>query len=229
MGARVSQLCGFRTVYPVDEFRVFDVKLRAALRLGANSLLRGKRPDGHWVFPLEADATIPADFILLQHFLGRIDDRLNGRIAAYLRRIQAPEGGWPQYAGGAFDLSVSVKAYFALKVVGDPAEAPHMRRARAQILAAGGAERANTFARIQLALFGVLPWNSLPAMPVEMMLLPRWFPVTIWRMAYWSRTFIAPSRYCWRYDRARAIRAARASTSSCVSPQVRSAFGVNPG
>jgi len=155
-------------------------------------LLRHRRPDGHWVFPLEADATIPADFILLQHFLGRVDDGLNARIAARLRRIQAPAGGWPQYPGGAFDLSVSVKAYFALKAAGDCEEAPHMLRARALILAAGGAERANTFARIQLALFGALPWSSLPAMPVELMLLPRWFPISIWRMSYWSRTFIAP-------------------------------------
>jgi squalene-hopene/tetraprenyl-beta-curcumene cyclase len=168
------------------------MRLKEAIQTAALALLRHRQADGHWVFPLEADATIPADYVLLQHYLGRIDDRLNARIAAYLRRIQAAEGGWPQYPGGAFDLSVSVKTYFALKACGDPAGAPHMRRARAQILAAGGAERANTFARIQLALFGALPWASLPAMPVELMLLPRWFPITLWRMAYWSRTFIAP-------------------------------------
>lgn len=168
------------------------MSVKEAIQTGVVALLRCRQQGGHWIFPLEADATIPADYILLQHYLGRIDDRLNARIASYLRCIQAAEGGWPQYPGGAFDLSVSVKAYFALKASGDPAEAPHMRRARARIRAAGGAERANTFARIQLALFGALPWDSLPAMPVELMLLPRWFPITLWRMAYWSRTFIAP-------------------------------------
>lgn len=163
-----------------------------AVQRGADGLLRRQRPDDHWVFPLEADATISADYVVLQHYLDRIDDGLNGRIGTHLRRIQAAEGGWSQYPSGPFDLSVSVKAYLALKAIGDPADAPHMVRARERILERGGAERANVFARIQLALFGVAPWDSLPAMPVEMLLLPRWFPITIWRVAYWSRTFIVP-------------------------------------
>jgi squalene-hopene/tetraprenyl-beta-curcumene cyclase len=169
-----------------------QAELLQAVRRAAASLARRQRPDGHWLFPLEADATIPADYVLLQHYLDRIDDGLNARIGTYLRRIQSPGGGWPQYTGGSFDLSVSVKAYFALKAVGDATDAPHMLRARERILEQGGAEQASVFVRIQLALFGVVPWNSLPAMPVEILLLTRWFPVTIWRVAYWSRTFIVP-------------------------------------
>ena len=85
-----------------------------------------QREDGHWVFELEADATMPALFILLQHYLGTIDARLQQRLAAYLRETQGIDGGWPLFHGGELDLSASVIAYFALKAAGDPANAPHM-------------------------------------------------------------------------------------------------------
>ncbi len=94
------------------------------------------------MFELEADATIPAEYVLLRHYLGEPDDlELEARDRRYLRRIQAPEhGGWALFHGGGFDVSATVKAYFALKMIGDPSDAPHMARARAAILATGGAE-----------------------------------------------------------------------------------------
>ncbi|MGC9269416.1 squalene--hopene cyclase [Acidiphilium sp.] len=160
------------------------------------TLAAEQRDDGHYVFELEADATIPAEYVLLEHFLDRIDADLQARIGVFLRAIQgnSPQnpGGWPLFHDGAMDLSASVKAYFALKAIGDDPEAPHMRRARAAILARGGAARTNVFTRIQLALFGALPWHACPVMPVEIMLLPDWFPITIWKISYWSRTVIAP-------------------------------------
>ena len=158
----------------------------------ATALKRLQRPDGHFVFELEADATIPAEFVLLQHFLDRIEPALEGKIAVYLRSIQGTHGGWPLFHDGAFNLSASVKAYFALKMIGDAPEAPHMARARAAILAAGGAERTNVFTRAQLALFGEVPWRAVPAMPVEIMHLPRWFPFHLDRVSYWSRTVLVP-------------------------------------
>jgi squalene-hopene/tetraprenyl-beta-curcumene cyclase len=151
-----------------------------------------QQSDGHWLFELEADATIPAEYILLQHYLGEIDDALQAEIAKFLRALQADHGGWPLFYGGDLDLSCSVKAYFALKAVGDPEDAPHMVRAREAILARGGAAHANVFTRIQLALFGELPWHAVPVMPVEIMLLPRWFPFHLTKISYWSRTVIAP-------------------------------------
>ena len=155
--------------------------------------LRGhQKSDGHWVFELEADATIPAEYILLEHYLDRIDDDLQAKIGVYLRRIQGEHGGWPLYHGGAFNISASVKAYFALKAIGDDPAAPHMARARKAILAAGGAERANVFTRIQLALFGEVPWRAVPVMPVEIMGLPKWFPFHLLKISYWSRTVVVP-------------------------------------
>lgn len=166
--------------------------LDEAVREGAEGLLRHQHADGHFVFELEADATIPAEYILLDHFMDRINQPLHERMAVYLRSIQESYGGWPLFHRGEFDMSASVKAYYALKCVGDSPDAPHMRRARAAILAHGGAEKSNVFTRIQLALFGAAPWRAVPVMPVEIMLLPRWFPFHLNKIAYWSRTVIVP-------------------------------------
>ena len=164
-----------------------DAVARAQARL-----LREQRPDGHFAFELEADATIPAEFVLLTHFLDRPDIALEQAIGRYLRRIQGAHGGWPLFHDGKFDISASVKAYFALKMIGDDPQAAHMARARAAILAAGGAARANVFTRAQLALYGQVPWRAVPVMPVEIMLLPHWFPFHLDRVSYWSRTVIVP-------------------------------------
>jgi squalene-hopene/tetraprenyl-beta-curcumene cyclase len=162
----------------------------------AERLAQAQRDDGHWVFELEADATIPAEYILYRHYLAELDDAyrrgIEPRIAAYLRRIQGEHGGWPLFHGGDLDISASVKAYFALKAAGDDIDAPHMARARAAILARGGAERSNVFTRSLLALWGEVPWRAVPVMPVEIMLLPRWFPFHLSKVSYWSRTVIAP-------------------------------------
>jgi squalene-hopene/tetraprenyl-beta-curcumene cyclase len=166
--------------------------LNAATSRSVEALLRQQRPDGHWVFELEADATIPAEYILLDHFLGTVNQGLHERMAVYLRKIQEDHGGWPLFHRGALNVSASVKAYFALKCVGDDINAPHMVRAREAILKNGGAEKSNVFTRIQLALFGAVPWSAVPVMPVEIMLLPRWFPFHLNKVSYWSRTVIAP-------------------------------------
>ncbi len=159
----------------------------------ASAALRGRqRPDGHFIFELEADATIPAEFVLLLHYFARPDPDLEARIGVYLRDIQGDHGGWPLFHDGAFNLSASVKAYFALKMIGDAPDAPHMARARAAILAAGGAERSNVFTRVQLALYGEIPWAGVPVMPIEIMNLPRWFPFHISKVSYWSRTVMVP-------------------------------------
>lgn len=166
--------------------------LSKALDSGVDALLAGQHDDGHWVYELEADATIPAEYILLDHFLDTINQPLHEKMAAYLRRIQEDHGGWPLYHRGDINISASVKAYYALKCVGDAPDAPHMRRAREAILKAGGAEKSNVFTRIQMALFGAVPWRAVPVMPVEIMILPRWFPFHLSKIAYWSRTVIVP-------------------------------------
>ena len=163
--------------------------LRAATALG-----KLQRADGHWVFELEADATIPAEYILLRHYLGEPRAvEIERKIGVYLRRIQSDaHRGWGLFHGGVFDVSASVKAYFALKMIGDEVDALHMAEARAAIHKAGGAAAVNVFTRIQLALFGCAEWRTVPTLPVELILLPRWFPVHLSKMSYWARTVIVP-------------------------------------
>jgi squalene-hopene/tetraprenyl-beta-curcumene cyclase len=157
------------------------------------ALLGERRSDGHWCFELEADATIPAEYVLFRHFRGEPEDtELEAKIAVYLRRIQGAHGGWPLFHDGAFNMSASVKAYFALKMIGDAINAPHMVRAREAILKNGGAEQSNVFTRALLALYGEVPWRAVPTMPVEIMLLPRWFPFHLDKVSYWARTVMVP-------------------------------------
>jgi squalene-hopene/tetraprenyl-beta-curcumene cyclase len=152
-----------------------------------------QQSDGHWVFELEADATIPSEYILLRHYRGEPRDAaLEQKIANYLRRIQGKHGGWPLYHDGDFDMSASVKAYFALKMIGDSPDVPHMKRAREAILARGGAIQCNVFTRVLLSLYGILSWRSVPEMPIEIMLLPRWFPFHLSKVSYWARTVLVP-------------------------------------
>src|SRR5437763_16962317 len=140
--------------------------LDRAIANATDALLALQRPDGHWVFELEADATIPAEYVLLRHYLGEpVDAGLEAKIAVYLRRVQGAHGGWPLFHDGGFDMSASVKAYFALKMIGDDPEAAHMRRAREAIRARGGAASSNVFTRALLSLYGILSWRSVPVMP----------------------------------------------------------------
>ena len=169
-----------------------DAMLHEVIARADAALARRQHADGHWLFELEADATIPAEYVLLEHFLDRIDPALETKIGVYLRSIQGVHGGWPLFHDGAFNLSASVKAYFALKASGDHPDAPHMARARQAILEAGGAERSNVFTRAQLALFGQVPWRAVPVMPLEIMHLPLWFPFHLSKVSYWSRTVIVP-------------------------------------
>jgi squalene-hopene/tetraprenyl-beta-curcumene cyclase len=157
------------------------------------ALLARQHADGHFLFELEADATVPAEYVLLRHYLGEPSDAAReAGIAAYLRRIQGRHGGWPLFADGAFDMSATVKAYFALKMIGEAPQAEHMRRAREAVRERGGAERSNVFTRCLLALYGIVPWRAVPVMPVEIMLLPKWFPFHLDKISYWSRTVIVP-------------------------------------
>lgn len=169
-----------------------DGALDRVLEEATSWLTQCRKPDGHWVFELEADATIPAEYIMLNHFLDEIDDGVEGKLAQYLRNIQEDHGGWPLFHDGDFDMSATVKAYLALKLVGDDVDAPHMKKARDAILARGGAAKSNVFTRIALALFGLVPWRACPVMRVEALLLPKWAPFHFDKVSYWSRTVMVP-------------------------------------
>jgi len=173
---------------------LFTMKqLDDAIDRARDFLLSIQSNEGFWVFDLEADVTISSEYILLQRVLGReMAPQLKKGLGRYLRRKQLQNGGWPLFEGGAADVSASVKAYFALKLVGDPPHAQHMSKARQLILTLGGAAQVNVFTRITLALFGQISWRTVPAMPAEIMFFPRWFIFHLFKVSYWSRTVIVP-------------------------------------
>ena len=168
-------------------------RLSGGIVRATEALCALQKPDGHFVFELEADATIPAEYVLMRHYRAEpVATEIEAKIARYLRRIQSKDGGWSLFHDGASDISASVKAYFALKMIGDDVNAPHMSRARAWILSQGGAAKSNVFTRNLLALYGQVPWRAVPVMPVEIMLLPRWFPFHLDKISYWARTVLVP-------------------------------------
>ena len=194
-GAASRELLNTQVAAP-DVSRVRPVRplerVSQAIAAARDALIGLQKADGHWLFELEADCTIPAEYILMMHYLDEIDPVLERKLTVYLRERQDADGGWPLYHGGKLDLSCTVKVYYALKLAGDDPDAPHMQRAREAILARGGAAHVNVFTRIALALFGEIPWRAVPYIPVEIMLMPRWFPFHIDKVSYWSRTVMVP-------------------------------------
>ena len=176
----------------LDDERIASAGLSASIARAVQALVARQHPDGHFKFDLEADAAIPAEYVLIKHFLGEVDPEAERFHANYLRRRQEPHGGWPMLVKGTISVSASVKCYFALKAAGDPIDAPHMVRAREAILAAGGAVNVNVFTRITLALFGIVPWRVIPVMPVELMHAPGWFPFHMFKISFWARDTLAP-------------------------------------
>ncbi len=169
-----------------------DGALDAAIKKAENSFLKLQDANGYWVFELEADCTIPAEYIMMMHYLDDIDDALQAKLAVYLRSRQSQDGSYPLFAGGPGNISCSVKVYYALKMAGDAIDAPHMSKLREWILSQGGAATANVFTRIALAMFKQLPWRGVPYIPVEIMLFPSWFPFHLDKVSYWSRTVMVP-------------------------------------
>ena len=165
-------------------------RLEDAVERALGAVLSKQQPDGHWVFELESDAAMTAEYVLLMHFLGEpVEPVLGGRLARYLRDHQQPQGGWPLLRGSHFDLSTSVKTYFALKLLGHSEHEPAMQRACALIRRHGGAGDSNLVTRLWLALFGMIRWEALPLIPVEVILLPRWFPFHL------SKIFCIPRKF----------------------------------
>ena len=164
----------------------------ATLLQSGTALLQRQSEAGYWRFDLEADTTIPAEYILLQHLLGTVDTARERRLADYIISRQLPDGSWPLYEGGAGNISATVKAYFALKTVGHRPAEGMMQRAGAWVRNNGGAEQVNVFTRILLATFGQVPWRTVPAMLAEIIWLPRWWVFSLNKVSYWSRCVIIP-------------------------------------
>jgi squalene-hopene/tetraprenyl-beta-curcumene cyclase len=155
-------------------------------------LLEQQHPDGFWVGELEGDTILESEYVLLMAFIGRAGEPVCERACRYMLDHQLPEGGWAIYPGGPPELSASVKAYFALKIVGMPADDPAMERARAWILEAGGAQGCNSFTRFYLALLGQISYDECPSVPPELVLIPSKLGFSLAAMSAWTRTIVVP-------------------------------------
>jgi len=168
-------------------------------------LLSQQHADGYWVGELQGDTILESEYILLLTWLGRGESEEVRRAARYIEQQQLPAGGWAIFPGGPLEISASVKAYWALKIAGHSADDPSLVRARTAILAAGGAEKMNSFTRFYLALLGQITWSKVPAVPPELMLIPKWCPFNIHEMSAWSRTILVPLSIMWSFQPVRRL------------------------
>src|SRR5438445_8908891 len=145
---------------------------------------------GWWQGELQTNVTMDAEDMLLREFLGVRREDETRRSAAWIRSQQRADGTWANFHGGPGELSTTIEAYWALRLAGDPADAPHMRAAASFIRAQGGLERARVFTHVWLALFGLWSWERVPALPPEIVLLPSWVPLNIYDFACWARQTI---------------------------------------
>jgi squalene-hopene/tetraprenyl-beta-curcumene cyclase len=167
-------------------------RIEASIASARDWLFGCQTKAGFWCAQLEGDTTLESYWILLDRFMERGSVERVRELAQTIRERALPEGGWAQYPGGPPELSVSCLSYFALKLAGDRADDPHLRRCRDAIVTLGGAAKSNTYTKYYLALFGQYPWSSVPAIPPEMMLLPANGPFDIHDMSSWSRTIFVP-------------------------------------
>jgi squalene-hopene/tetraprenyl-beta-curcumene cyclase len=161
-----------------------------ALAMARDHLLSLQHPDGHWRGLLQTNVTMDAEDVLLREFLGIRDEHRLARTARSIRSHQAPEGSWANFAGGPGDLSTTIEAYWALRLAGDAPAEEHMQRAATWVRENGGPRAARVFTHIWMALFGLWPWDEVPALPPELVFLPSWFPLNPYDFACWARQTI---------------------------------------
>ncbi|MGD0232307.1 MAG: squalene--hopene cyclase [Syntrophorhabdales bacterium] len=167
-------------------------RVSEAIEKSGRYFIHSQYPEGYWWFELESNVTITSEYLMLLHFAGIMDKERDAKIANHILKHQRPDGTWAIYKGGRGDVSTTVEAYFALKLAGHSAQDPRLIRAREFIIASGGVEKARFFTKIFLALFNQYDWKAIPSVPVEIVLLPPWFPLNIYNFSSWARATFVP-------------------------------------
>jgi len=194
---RVLTASDSRTQSPPSAARVpvpdkFLETCQAALQRSQNYLLSVQKPEGYWVGELMVDATLVSDMVAYHHWDSSVDKEWESKAINHILSMQLPDGGWNIYYGGPSEVNATIKAYLALKLAGVPVTDPRMLKARAVARALGGVPRMNTFSKLYLALIGLFPWEYVPTIPCEVMLIGKWFHVNFWDMSNWSRAMLVP-------------------------------------
>ncbi len=166
------------------------IDAHVALQRAREHLLSLQDAAGWWQGELQTNVTMDAEDMLLREFLGVRRSEETERSATWIRSQQRADGTWANFHGGPGELSTTIEAYWALRLAGDAPEQEHMRRAAAYVRAHGGIERARVFTHVWLALFGLWSWDRVPALPPEIVLLPRWVALNVYDFACWARQTI---------------------------------------
>jgi squalene-hopene/tetraprenyl-beta-curcumene cyclase len=170
----------------------FYARVEAATKRSQDYLLSIQKPEGYWVGELMVDSTLVSDMVAFHHWDGSVDKEWERKAINHLFSMQLPDGGWNIYYGGPSEVNATIKAYLALKLAGVSEKDPRMLKAREVALHFGGVPRMNTFSKLYLALIGLFPWEYVPTIPCEVLLLGKWFHVNFWDMSNWSRGMIVP-------------------------------------
>jgi squalene-hopene/tetraprenyl-beta-curcumene cyclase len=170
----------------------FSARVQTALQRSQNFLLSEQKPEGYWVGELMVDSTLVSDTVAYHHWNGKIDREWQRKAVNHVFSMQLPDGGWNIYHGGPSEVNATIKAYLALKLAGVSVKDPRMLKAREVALHLGGVPRMNTFSKLYLALIGLYPWEYVPTIPCEVLLIGKWFHVNFWDMSNWSRGMIVP-------------------------------------
>jgi squalene-hopene/tetraprenyl-beta-curcumene cyclase len=166
--------------------------LKAAIKRSQDYLFSIQKPEGYWVGELMVDSTLVSDTVAYHHWNGKVDPEWQRKAVNHIFSMQLPDGGWNIYYGGPSEVNATIKAYLALKLAGVPVTDPRMLRAREVALNFGGVPRMNTFSKLYLALLGLFPWEYVPTIPCEVLLIGKWFHVNFWDMSNWSRAMLVP-------------------------------------
>ncbi len=169
-----------------------DPQLERHLKRATDWLLREQSTEGWWSGELETNVTMTAEHVLLFRFLGLPHDEFAAGAIGHMLRHQRSDGSWALYYDGPADLSTTIEAYVALKVLGVDPSRDEMRGALHVIVQQGGVANARVFTKIWLALFGVYPWSGVPSLPPELVYFPLWMPFNLYDFACWARGTVAP-------------------------------------
>ncbi len=170
----------------------FSARVAAALQRSQDFLLSEQKPEGYWVGELMVDSTLVSDTVAYHHWNGKIDPVWQRKADNHIFSMQLPDGGWNIYYGGPSEVNATIKAYLALKLAGVSVKDKRMLKAREVALHFGGVPRMNTFSKLYLALIGLYPWEYVPTIPCEVLLIGKWFGVQFWDMSNWSRGMLVP-------------------------------------
>src|SRR5271170_1636376 len=171
---------------------LFARDLETTVSRSQQYLLGAQKPDGHWIGELMVDSTLVSDTVAYHHWNGKVDRQWQRKAVNHIFSMQLPDGGWNIYHGGPSEVNATIKAYLALKLAGVPVTDPRMLQAREVAVHLGGVPRMNTFSKLYLALLGLFPWEYVPTIPCEVLLIGKWFHVNFWEMSNWSRSMLVP-------------------------------------